>query len=140
MAAKKKTAAPEAAAAPAPKGGKFTRMKAVTLPVMRLTEEVPVYVTVTGAMYEGKEQKPTLDKDGKPTKAMEPATILPVVDVETGEMGQIIAGAVLEGILNDTYKADSYVGKSFEFIKHAKREGKRYNTYSVYEIEAPAAE
>lgn len=132
MAAKKKPDAPEATK---PVGGKYSRTKAVTLPVMRLVEETPAYFTVTGAMYEGKEQKPVMDKDGKPGKAMEPATIMPVVNVETGELGQIIAGAVLEGILNDTYPKDGYVGKSFEFVKHAKRDGKRYNTYSVFEID-----
>jgi hypothetical protein len=124
---------------PKPTGGKYTRTKAVTLPVFKMVEETPVYVKITAAMYEGKEQKPVLDKDGKPGKAMEPATILPVMNVETGELSQIIAGAVLEGILNDSYPDAGYVGKAFEVVKHAKREGKRYNTYSVFEIEAPAA-
>src|SRR6185436_13034885 len=122
--AKKDTKATETVA---PVGGKYTRTKAVTLPVFRLTEETPVYVKITAAMYEGKEQKPVLDKDGKPGKAMEPATILPVVNVETGELAQIIAGAVLEGILNDSYPDAGYVGHAFEIVKHAKREGKRYN-------------
>lgn len=136
MAAKKKSAAP--ADLPAPTGGKFARTKAVTLPVFKMVEETPVYITVNAAMYEGKEQKPVAGPDGKPGKAMEPATILPVTDLTTGEMSQIIAGAVLEGILNDSYPGEAYVGKSFEIVKHAKREGKRYNTYSVFEIDPTA--
>lgn len=139
MAAKKKTAstATEAAASqPAPKGGKYTRKVAVTLPVLKMLEDQPHYVTATAAMYEGKEQKPAKEGD----KPMEPATILPVVDIDTGEVAQIIVGAVLEGILNDSYPDAGYVGKSFEITKHAKKEGKRYHTYSVFEIEAPAAD
>lgn len=137
--AKAKAKAANSDNTPAPTGGKYTRTKAVTLPVFKLIDETPVYVKITAAMFEGKEQKPQVDKDGKPKAAMEPATLLPVVNVETGEVGQIIAGAVLEGILTDSYPNDGYVGKAFEIVKHAKKDGKRYNTYSVFEIEAPAA-
>lgn len=132
---KKGSKAETAAVDVARKGGKFARTKAVTLPVFKLADDVPVYLTATGEMYEGKEQKPA--KAGE--KPMEPATILPVVNVETGEVGQIIVGAVLEGILNETYPDGAYVGKSFEIVKHAKKEGKRYNTYSVFEIDPSAA-
>lgn len=140
MASSKKPAAPAAAAAVVrPAGGKFARLKSVTLPVLKLADETPVYVKVTGVMFEGKEQKPVIDaKTGKPAAAMEPATLLPVINLETGEVAQIIAGAVLEGILTDEYKDGAYVGKGFEIVKHAKREGKRYNTYSVFEIDPDA--
>jgi hypothetical protein len=138
MAAKKKTAAESTAATPPPPGGKYSRVKAVTLPVLKLVDETPVYVKITGPMFEGKEQKPQMGPDGKPKAQMEPATLVPVVSVETGEVGQIIAGAVLEGILNDSYPEDAYVGKAFEIVKHAKKDGKRYNTYSVFEIDAGA--
>ena len=113
-------------------GGKYARTRSVTLPTLRLEEEIAVYVKITGAMHVSQvQQKP--DKDGK---VKEPATVAPVVNVETGEVAQIIVGAALKGILSDTYPKDSYVELSFEITKHGKAPGKRYNTYSVFEIES----
>lgn len=125
---KKKAAAPVAR----PAGGKYTRVRAVTLPTAKLTEEVPVHVTIMGAMHVSTAQQ----RPGKDGKVMEPATIMSVTDLDTGELTQIVVGSVLKGILNETYPEDAYVGKSFEIVKHAKAQGKRYNTYSVFEIEA----
>lgn len=122
----------KAKASTAVAGGKFKRMRSVTLPTFRLEEEKTIYVTIDSPMavssFAGKP-----DKDGK---AKEPATVCTVTNVETGEIGHIIVGAVLKGILNETYAKDAYVGKSFEITKHAKANGKRYNTYSLFEIEA----
>lgn len=113
-------------------GGKFTRTRSVTLPTLRLAEEGTVYVKITGPMTQSTvQQKP--DKDGK---VKEPATVAPVVNVETGELTQIIVGAALKGILGETYPKDGYVDRSFEITKHGKAPGKRYNTYSVFEIES----
>lgn len=113
-------------------GGKYNRLRAVTLPTLRLVEETAVHVTVTGAMHVSTaQQRP--DRDGK---VKEPATVMGVTDLDSGEVTQVIVGAVLKGILNETYPKDGYVGKSFEITKHAKATGKRYNTYSVFEIEA----
>ena len=131
MASKKK---PEATQAPAPaQGGKFKRTRAVTLPVLKVEVERTVYVKVTGPMELGKVNTNKKDEDGKPQK---PATIMPIVNVETGEAALIIVGTALGGQLNDTYPGNGYVGKAFEITKHAKPAGKRYHTYSLYEIEA----
>lgn len=132
MAKAKKTRSSAAPKVTPPAGGKYNRTRAVTLPTFKLAEETPVYVKVTGAMH----QSNATQRPGKDGKAMEPATILPVVNVETGEVTQIICGSVLKGILTETYPDDGYVGKSFEITKHAKAQGKRYNTYSVFEIDA----
>jgi len=113
-------------------GGKFQRTRTLTLPTLRLVDEVAVNVTATGLMH----TSTATQKPGKDGKVMEPATVLPVTDLETGEVTQIILGAVLKGILEETYPKDSYVGLSFEITKHAKATGKRYNTYSVFEIDA----
>lgn len=122
----------KAPAVVAPSGGKYTRLRAVTLPTLRLVEETAVHVTITSPMAQSQvSQRP--DKDGK---VKEPATVCNVTDLDTGELTQIICGAALKGILNETYPNDGYVKKSFEIIKHAKAAGKRYNTYSVFEIQA----
>ena len=122
----------KAKAPAAPTGGRFTRTRSVTLPTLRIEEETPVYVKVTGPMTVSQvQQKP--DGDGK---VKEPATVMPVVNIDSGEVAQIIVGAALKGILNETYPKESYVDLSFEICKHGKAPGKRYNTYSVFEIEA----
>lgn len=128
--AKKRAAAPIA-------GGQFTRKRAVTLPTFKVEVDKPLYLKVNGAMYLGKEQKAAAgDAKGGKAKMDQPATIMPVTNVETGEQGQIIVNAVLKGILEETYPDESYVDKAFEIVKHDKRAGKRYHTFSVFEIEA----
>lgn len=121
----------------APAGGKFTRKRAVTLPTFKVEVDKTLYLMVNSAMYLGKEQKAKAGEEAKKgaAKMDQPATILPVTDVETGEQGQIIVNAVLKGILDETYPDESYVGKSFEITKHDKKAGKRYHTFSVFEID-----
>jgi hypothetical protein len=131
MATTKKTAAPKPEPVKVP-GGKYKRTSALVLPVLRLLEESSTYVKIDGAMHVGSEQR--APKKGE--QQMEPATVMPVTDLETGELGMVIVNTVLQGILSEKYPDDSYVGKSFEIIKHAKRDGKRYHNFSVFEIEA----
>lgn len=113
-------------------GGTYKRVRAVTLPTLKLIDDKAVHVTITGPMHVSTAQQ----RPGKDGKVMEPATVLPVADLDTGEITQVVAGAVLKGILTESYPKDSYVEKSFEITKHPKATGKRYNTYSVFEIEA----
>jgi hypothetical protein len=119
-----------------PEGGKYTRTRSVTLPVFKVEVEVPLYLMVNGPMFIGKPVEAKTGADGKKGVPMEPATIMPVTNIETGEVGQIIVNAALKSILDETYPKDSYVEKSFEIVKHEKRAGKRYHTFSVFEIEA----
>lgn len=132
MAKSKKAAPAQAARVAAPAGGKYTRVRSVTLPTLKLIEEQTVHVTITSAMQVSTvTQKPKAGEQAK-----EPATVCNVTDLDTGDIAQMICGAALKGVLNESYPKDEYVGKSFEITKHAKAAGKRYNTYSVFEIEA----
>jgi hypothetical protein len=108
----------------------FKVLKNVTLPLIKLEIDTPEYVKLTGTMFVGKEVKGTGDK-----AKMEPAVLCHCVNLQTGENAQIIVNAVVKENLNDNYPENSYVGKSFELIKHDKREGKRYNDFSITEIE-----
>jgi hypothetical protein len=127
MAAKKKSAP----AATQAKDSKYKVLRNVTMPTLKLELEVPAHVKATGEYFTGKAQKP-----GKDGKAMEPATVLPVINVDTGEVAQLILGAALKSILEETYPAHAYVDRAFRIVKHDKQAGKRYFTYSVDEIEA----
>jgi hypothetical protein len=125
--AKKKTSGPVSQRTDSP----YKIVRNVTMPSLKLEIEKPYFVKVTGPYFTGKAQKP-----GKDGKAMEPATVLPIVNLETGEVAQLVMGAVLKGILDDSYPDDVYVGRAFRLVKHDKANGKRYFSYSVDEIEA----
>lgn len=102
----------------------------ITLPLIKPVIDQPVYIKVTGPMFEGKKIEGTGDK-----AKMEPATLLNCVNLETGEDAQIIVPAVLKGIFEDEYDGDAYVGKGFAVTKHPKASGKRYHPFSVAELE-----
>ena len=102
---------------------KMRRTKAVAMPLFKLVPDVPRYFLCDGAMFTGK----------KVDDKKEAAILMAVTDLETGETGQIIIGAVLRELLLETYPDDAYVGKKFEICLR-KRADKKYNTYDVYEV------
>lgn len=118
-------------------GRKFKTVRNVTLPVLKVEIEKPVYITVKDEMRLGSAQKPGREdgKGGEKKQKMEPATVCTVVDLETGEVKTLIVSAVVKGIFTDEYPNGGYVGKSFCLVKHAKKEGKNYFNFSVDEID-----
>lgn len=106
----------------------------ITLPQFKFVVEVPRYLRIESAIYLGKEMKPA---EGK--KAMEPAHLARVTDLETGELGEVIVPAVLMSTLQEAMPNDSYVGKCFAITKQKRQEGKRYDKFGVDEIEDPNA-
>ena len=106
-------------------GMKFVRTKMVTVPVIKFVPDVPKFVRIENAIYTGK----------KVEEKKEPARIAHVVDLETGEEGLMIVGKVLEGTLDEMYPDNKYVGKCFEIVNHGVRAEKKYNTYSISEVE-----
>lgn len=65
----------------------------------------------------------------------EPPHIAKVVDLETGEVCEMIFPAVLKSILEEQFPGDAYVGKSFSARKFDKANGKNYATFDVAELE-----
>ena len=114
-----------------PNGFKFAKVKTVTVPVLKLMPGQPAYIKVQSAMETSKQI------EGKKVgeKAMEPATIMHCIDLQTGEETLVIVGKMLQSVINEGYPDNSYVGKSFEVINHGKRGDKKYNAYSLVEIE-----
>lgn len=110
----------------------FKRVRTVTLPVHQLKPDGKLhYLRLDSKMRLGKE---VAAKAGE--KKMEPATLIDVTDLQTGELAVIIAPKVLRGILDESYPGDSYVGKGFELSLH-KKEGKRYHQVMLAEVEVP---
>lgn len=131
------------AASAAPAVAKFVPkiVRVVTVPLLKLKPGMTIYVLVRAAMHKAQplktEQNP---KDGE--KAKEPPMLLDVVNLESGELQQVIPGAILVDILNDNYPTASYVGKGFQIAVSEQKAsagggGRRYNTYNVSEIEVP---
>lgn len=115
-------------------------VRPLVLPTLKLVEENPVYVRIETTMSKStmKETRVEKDKGAPKGKQMDPATICQVTNLETGERQTLICGSVLESTLDESYPGGKYVGVCFGITKHAKASGKRYNTYSIDEIEDPA--
>jgi len=108
----------------------------VVLPLIKPQIGRPVYIEVSGPMFDGKEIKDKKDPDtGEMVASMAKAKLVNCIALETGEVAQIIVPAVLLGIFEDEYPNDAYVGKRFMLTKQAKASGKRYHNFSVAELE-----
>lgn len=141
-------------------GGVVFKVKAqLTREVIKQKDNETIFVQITGPIYQGK----TLDgakkkADGSPEMA--PARLCEVADLATGRLGLIIANKVLEGALVDAFpgitgaksqvKSDTdnslievdtpnYVGKKLAITMQPSPEGKRYKTFTVYELDETGA-
>ena len=109
-------------------------IKHVTMPTLKLQPDVPAYVKITDPIFEGKTQPA---KEGEAAK--KPPMIFNVINLETGEVMQMVAGTVVQREILDNYPKDAYVGKCFMIVKGKKKgTGDRgYFTYEIAEIKEP---
>ena len=118
----------------APAAFEFTVIKHVTMPTLKLMPDVPVFVKILEKIFEGKTQ---------PAKGDDPVKKAPwifnVINLETGENCQMVAGTVVQREIQDTYPEHAYVEKCFVITKGKKKgSGDRgYFTYSIAEIAEP---
>lgn len=103
--------------------------RTLVLPLLKKADDVPIYIRIEGEIHTGKEVKGVGDK-----AKMAPARLVNCMNLETGELCQIIVNKVLEETLIEHYPDGGYVGLGFEIIQH-QVEGKRYKTYTVNELE-----
>ncbi len=109
-------------------------IKHVTMPTLKLVPDVPAYVKITEKIFEGTTQPA---KKGEPEKKA--PMIFNIINLETGEVCQMVAGTVVHREIVDSYPKDSYVNNCFMIIKGKKKgSGDRgYFTYEIAEIEEP---
>lgn len=120
---------------PGTKPAMFTVKKQVTRPTLQMKADVPIFVVFQGEIYKGKEITATKPAGAaQPEPQIKPADIANVVNLETGELAQIVVGEVLKGVLLEEYKDGSYVGLGFRICKRDVT-GKRYKQYDVAELE-----
>lgn len=110
----------------------FKVFKRVTAQLFKLKPGDEIFFLCDGPMHVG-------EKIGD----KEPATLMNVTNLETGEEGQIICGAVFQKELSRAYENNAYVGKKF-WLKVTRIPEKKYNTYEIAEIseteEAPVSD
>ena len=112
-------------------------VKQVTVPVLSLPFNVPVYLQITEPMHVGP------DLRGRVAGyKMAPATITVIKGIRGG-LRTLICPAVLQGELERQYPEDAYVGRWFAIkrfppdVKLAP--DKRYSTFQIVEIRDPTA-
>lgn len=120
---------------------KIKVLKQVSTNLLKIKAGVTVYVKITDKMHVAKASRAdeAAAKKDPNAKRKEPPTLLPVINLETGEVQTIIAGTVLIDLLNDEYPSEGYIGKSYVIECLAKKDaqgggGRSYNTYDVKEI------
>ena len=108
---------------------KFKTKKHVVKQLFKLKPGVEYYFTFKGPMHTGK----------KVDDQKEPAVLADVVNLDTGELGQIICPKLIRDALAENYTGESYVGKSFA-IELMRVPEKRYNLLKTFnEIEPEEA-
>ena len=109
-------------------GFKFTKVRAVTLQLFKWKNGTERYFKLTSTIYQG--SVPAKD-DGK-----EPAHLVNCIDLETGEEGCFIVGAVMKSTFeeHEAYQNLQYVDKCFAITQN-RDPSKTYNTYQIIEIE-----
>lgn len=108
----------------------FKVKKNLTLPLLKMSLEQEYFVKFTGAPFLGKE---IAAKEGSETK--KPPMIVDIINLEDGEQMQLMLNKVLLGTLEETYPDNGFVGMDFRLVKHAKKSGKEYHTFSIGELE-----
>lgn len=111
--------------------GRAFKAKQITRSVFPQKVGQTIFVQITGKPYVGK----PLANAGTGPK-MEPATLVEATNLQTGELGLIIVNKVLEGVLDEQFPNETYVGKNFGITMKDGPEGKRYKTFIVFELEA----
>ena len=104
----------------------------VTLQTFKIDHETPTLMQFDGEMTtkpKVNKQGPMLDTEGNPAFV----TIARVVKPSTGEVGQIVCGAVLSRALKEY--AGGYVGKQFVLTKHEAEPGKA-KPWTIVEVTA----
>jgi hypothetical protein len=61
--------------------------------------------------------------------------VLNCTNLETGEVCQIIASAIIRSTLEENYPSNAYVGKGFAITKRGRQPGKQYNKFEILELD-----
>ena len=132
----------------------FTVARHVTLPLLKVRNNVPYAIQVMSPIYTGRAIEDKKAKDG--TAIRKPAELWRVKELMSGNLCEMIVNEVLKGRMSEEYperKMDwpdadgvvssqtlpGYVGRFFAIYRFPKAEGKDYHTFQITELtKAPA--
>jgi hypothetical protein len=109
----------------------FTKKKTVTVPILKLMPDQPVYIRAESAMELSKQVAGAKIAG----QSMEPATILFCTNLDSDTECLLIVGTMLKSVIEESYPNQTYVGLCFEVTNHGRRGDRKYNAYSLTEIE-----
>ena len=115
----------ERALAAVKKGPEIRVLKQVTYPLLKQRDNETAYVEIVGAFFLGKKLDDKKDA----------ATLVHVKTPGNEGVFQFIVPAVMQSELDKAYPEASYVGHKFAVQKFKPEDGKRYNTFSILEVE-----
>lgn len=93
---------------------------------------------IISAIEQGKALSEEMKKKLPASEQTKEPAYLCMIESITGEVRTLVVGETLRGDLVAVYPNDGYVGAWFQITKFPPAAGKRYSTYKVIEIEAPA--
>lgn len=108
------------------------KRKQLTFQPLRLEDEKEVLIRVL---------TPINDSKNDPQEGTKRARVCLVDELDEdgviiNEKMSLVTGSVLESTFNEQFPGESYVGEIFAITRHAKKNGKNYKTYSVFQIES----
>ncbi len=109
---------------------KYTRRRSLSVPLMSLKHSPHIHVKVVGEMR-------AEDMPGLTNAVDKQVTVVPVIDLDTGEDKILLCLAMLVSALR--HVPDTYVGQCFEIQSNPPAPGKNYNTVDVWLIDCPAS-
>jgi hypothetical protein len=122
--------------------GEIEVVRNVTLPFIIIPADgVPFYMKFNTAIepdkttFSERVRKGKVNADGTQQSA-EPMHIAEVTNLQSGEVGRLVAHQVLESNLDEAYPNAGYVGKYFKISKQ--KSAKRYFTFNIVEIKLKA--
>ncbi len=101
------------------------RRRRLTLPLFSLAHKRELSIKVTGVFRRAAMPGLSKNDDGM-------VTLLPCIDIETGEEGLLLSYTVVESAI--TRSADDYIGRSYSIVRGTKAPGKAYYAVEVYEL------
>ena len=117
--------------------GQFKVARVLTKTLFKQEKDQQYFFLITSPILQGK--KMTWDKMTEADNKREPAYLCDVIDLETGEEGQIICSHIQRTTLQTEYPNDGYIGRAFA-METSRDPKKDYNHCNVIEIEANEAQ
>lgn len=114
--------------------GNYTLIRRVSVPTISMRDPGEYFFRLTSPIRE----RPDQNNPDKPLR------LISVVNLSTGEVGEIVVATVLAQILREHYPSEAYVDRSFRILKRPSGKGGRggqneYNLFYVDEIEVEVA-